>query len=150
MSQAGIDINENRLKILQLIFENPGITISELASKVGMHPSAVYRTLKLFEKEYNIVRLVVDKNKVYKIYPSGYVLCKRSVFVVPYIYKLNNGTYVVCPQVFRCPYYEECPYRGKYTFIPGKCRLYDDLTEEDKKKIREMLELVSKIIQEKD
>jgi len=65
------DITGSQYTHILVICENPGISQEELSDKLKIDKGSVARTIKLFEKERYITRLVSTEDKrQYQIYPT--------------------------------------------------------------------------------
>jgi DNA-binding transcriptional ArsR family regulator len=143
------------LKILDLIYREPGISISKISEKLDLPlstTSTVIKHLKNFglvevEKVHIIKDIKVGdsikrtKRYIRKVYPK-HINCKNGVVILPSLHNTNGQDYVTGITVFSCPFYKECPYVGKYTLVPGKCKLYDHLSDEDRNRI---IDAISKL-----
>mgnify|MGYP001770643917 CR=1 FL=1 len=154
-------ITDYIIRILRLIYENPGITISDISEQEKIPLSGVSTIIKQLKK-HGLVDVVIEKvekttkrlNKevavkrvVRKVYPKS-VTCSSGVLILPNIQKLNdNNGYAIGLTVITCPYYNICEYRNKATLVPGKCKLYDSLSEEDKIHISDIVSKLQTIIE---
>jgi len=146
MNKRGIEVTISKLKILELIFNNPGISISDLSKKVNLHFSTVYRIVTKLEKKYSIVKTMYDhKRRCYRVYPT-YITCNSSIFIFPSISIVNDEVVFLGLYILQCPYYHECPYRGKCAFQEDKCMFWKSLPDDKKSEIRMFFEYLKNVI----
>ena len=65
-AEKGIKLTENRIKILELIEENPYISRSEMAKVLGISDTSVYRNIEAMRGKY-LRRVGADKGGFWEI-----------------------------------------------------------------------------------
>lgn len=155
-------INSTKLliELLQVIYSQPGITISELAKKFNLPISTVSVLIKQL-KEMNVISVYVDekeivvnykttkytrKIKVKRLAPSGVTCTSTGTVIIPYMIANNGDSPLVGLRVYNCPFVKECPYVNKKTLQPGYCKLYDVLSEDERKELMKILSNIDQIL----
>ncbi len=145
------------IDVLQVIYNKPGISISELKEIFNVPASTMSIIIKEL-KDMGIIFTLEDKKKIIvnrkdgdsyervvkikKVYPLGVSCNKFGTVIVPYIVNSNIGL-----KVFSCPFVNECPYVNQKTLIPGYCKLYDYLSDEEKKAIVDLMDKINNLIE---
>ncbi len=155
-----LQLSEVILKILEYVYSNPGVTISDIRKKFKLIPSTATTILKRLSK-FNLVQIVDDEIKatitnrdgttytrsikVKRVLPS-YIKCNNDgSIILPKIYKINDS-FSMGLVVFKCPFAKECPYVNKKTLVPGYCKLYDMLSDKDKEEIKNLYTTIQSLI----
>jgi len=162
-SEIKLIVTEYMLKILDLIYKEPGINISEISSRLNIPlstTSTIIKQLKSLgiievkkcqiEKEiqfYGDVRKI--RRYIRKVYPKALSCCNGTI-IIPNIHNIDGSRYIVGVTVLSCPFYNECPHVGKHTMHPGKCKLYDLLPDEAKKKLNDIISKLQTIVEAYD
>lgn len=145
-----MNISKTILELLNYIYSQPGISMSELQKKTNLPFSTLY-TILVKLQENGLVEIIEEKtgnsikNRKKRLYPSK-VICKDTMVIIPQLYEFNGGTKIAGLAVLSCPFYKECPYKNKETLVPGKCKLYDQLTNEEKERILDILAKLNALI----
>ncbi|MGC9133278.1 MAG: MarR family transcriptional regulator [Nanopusillaceae archaeon] len=152
------------IDILQVIYNNPGISISELR-KIFNLPSSTMSIIIKELKDSGIVFTLEDKKKIIvnrrngdsyervvkikKVFPLGVSCNSFGTVIIPHIVNSNSnsGSYNIGLKVFSCPFVKECPYVNQKTLIPGYCKLYDHLSDEEKKAIISIMDKINSLIE---
>jgi DNA-binding MarR family transcriptional regulator len=155
-----IDSTKTLIEILQAIYSQPGITISELAKKFNLPMSTMSVLIKQL-KEMNVISIYIDEKnievnykdtkytrriKVKRLVPSGITCTKTGTVIVPYMIANKGEAPLVGLRVFNCPFVKECPYVNQKTLQPGYCKLYDMLSEDEKKELVKILSNIEQLL----
>ena len=155
-------INSTKLliEILQAIYAEPGITISELAKKFNLPMSTVSVIIKQL-KEMKVISIYIDekdvvvnykdttynrKIKVKRLIPAGVTCTNTGTVIIPYMAADSSETPLVGLKVYNCPFVKECPYVNQKTLQPGYCKLYDMLSGDEKKELVKMLSNIDQLL----
>ncbi len=150
------------IDVLQVIYNRPGISISELKDLFGVPPSTMSIIIREL-KDNGIIFTLEDKKKILvkrrdgetyervvkikKVYPLGVSCNEFGTVVVPYLVNSNSSSYNIGLKVLSCPFVKECPYVNQKTLIPGYCKLYDYLSDEERKTIINLMDKINNLIE---
>jgi len=156
-----VSLGKTIIGILEIVYNKPGVSIVELRKELNLPPSTAttiikkLRKLGLIEvKEDRLDITVAPKNrkgytrkvKVKRLYPSILKCTNDGTLIVPRI--VNTGEQQkVGILVLNCPFAKECPYVNQKTMVPGYCKLYDNLPNEDKEFIEDTVGKIQALIE---
>lgn len=155
-------INSTKLliELLQAIYSKPGITISELAKKFNLPMSTISVLVKQL-REMNVIDIFIDqkeivvnykdttytrKIKVKRLIPAGVSCTTTGTVIVPYMVADNGNEPLVGLRVYNCPFVKECPHVNQKTLQPGYCKLYDTLSEDERKELVKILSNIDQLL----
>ncbi len=156
-----MSLGKTVIEILELVYNHPGIPLVELRKELNLPPSTATTIIKKL-KRLGLVEIVEDKLditiapktrkgytrkvKVKRVYPSLLKCASDGTIIIPRIVNTEEQQRVGI-LVLNCPFVKECPYVNQKTMVPGYCKLYDTLSEGDRRFIEETIGKIQALIE---